>query len=112
MSVVIIVLLVIIAVLLFAGAVIGLAFNLLWFVLTGVVIGALGRLVLPGKQAISLLATALIGIAASLLGGILGDLFDVGGFAPVPGRDRARGARDRALRRQRAAHRLARVHVV
>jgi uncharacterized membrane protein YeaQ/YmgE (transglycosylase-associated protein family) len=79
-SAVIIVLLVVIAVLLFAGAVIGLAFNLLWFVLTGVVIGALARLVLPGRQDISLIATALIGIAASLLGGILGDLFDVGGF--------------------------------
>jgi uncharacterized membrane protein YeaQ/YmgE (transglycosylase-associated protein family) len=79
-SVVVIVLLVVIAVLLLAGAVVGLALNLLWFVITGIVIGALARLVLPGKQQISLIATALIGIAASLLGGILGDLFDVGGF--------------------------------
>jgi uncharacterized membrane protein YeaQ/YmgE (transglycosylase-associated protein family) len=36
--------------------------------------------VLPGRQEISLLATALIGIAASLLGGILANLFDVGWF--------------------------------
>jgi len=43
-----------------------------------VIIGALGRLVLPGRQDVSLLATALIGIAASLLGGILADIFDVG----------------------------------
>jgi len=79
-SAVIIVLLVVIAILLVGGWVIGLAFSLLWFVLTGLVIGALGRLVLPGRQDISLLATALVGIAASLLGGILGDVFDVGGI--------------------------------
>ena len=48
--------------------------------LTGLIIGALGRLVLPGRQDVSLLATALIGIAASLLGGILADIFDVGGL--------------------------------
>ena len=59
---------------------IGLAFSLLWLALTGLVIGALGRLVLPGRQDISLLATALVGIAASLLGGILADIFDVGGI--------------------------------
>jgi uncharacterized membrane protein YeaQ/YmgE (transglycosylase-associated protein family) len=76
-SAVIVVLLVVILALLLLGALAGLAFQLLWFVLTGLVIGALGRLVLPGRQDISILATALIGIAASLLGGILGDLFDV-----------------------------------
>ena len=77
MSVVVILLIVILALLL-AGSLIGLAFTLLWLVLTGLVIGALGRLVLPGRQDISLLATALVGIAASLLGGILADIFDVG----------------------------------
>ena len=71
-------LLVVIAVLLLAGSLIGLAFSLLWLALTGLVIGGLGRLVLPGRQDVSLLATALVGIAASLLGGILADVFDVG----------------------------------
>jgi uncharacterized membrane protein YeaQ/YmgE (transglycosylase-associated protein family) len=75
---IVVILLVVILVLLLAGSLIGLAFSLLWLALTGLVIGALGRLVLPGRQSISLLATALIGIAASLLGGILADLFDVG----------------------------------
>ena len=79
-SAVIIVLLVVIAILLVGGWVIGLAFSLLWLMLTGVIIGALGRLVLPGRQDISLLATALVGIAASLLGGILADVFDAGGI--------------------------------
>lgn len=75
---IVIILLVVILVLLLAGSLIGLAFSLFWLVLTGLIIGALGRLVLPGRQDISLLATALVGIAASLLGGILANLFDVG----------------------------------
>jgi len=75
---VVVVLLVVILVLLLGGWLIGLAFSLLWLALTGLVIGALGRLVLPGRQDISLLATALVGIAASLLGGIVANLFDVG----------------------------------
>ena len=77
MSVIVILLIVILGLLL-AGSLIGLAFSLLWLALTGLIIGALGRLVLPGRQDVSLLATALIGIAASLLGGILANLFDVG----------------------------------
>src|SRR6266540_3886394 len=77
MAVVVILVIVVLALLL-AGSLVGLAFNLLWLVLTGLIIGALGRLVLPGRQEISLLATALVGIGASLLGGILADLFDAG----------------------------------
>src|SRR5215471_17015305 len=75
---VVVVLLIVILVLLLAGSLVGLAFSLLWLVLTGLVIGALGRLVLPGRQEIGLLTTALVGVAASLLGGILANLFDVG----------------------------------
>jgi uncharacterized membrane protein YeaQ/YmgE (transglycosylase-associated protein family) len=75
---IVVVLLIVILVLLLAGSLVGLAFSLLWLALSGVVIGALGRIVLPGRQDISLVATALIGIAASLLGGILADVFDAG----------------------------------
>jgi len=75
---VVVILLIVILVLLLGGTLLGLAFNLLWLAATGLVIGALGRLVLPGRQEISLLATALVGVAASLLGGILANLFDVG----------------------------------
>jgi uncharacterized membrane protein YeaQ/YmgE (transglycosylase-associated protein family) len=77
---IVVVLVIVILVLLLAGSLIGLAFSLIWLALTGFVIGALGRFVLPGRQDISLLATALIGIAASLLGGILANLFDAGGI--------------------------------
>jgi uncharacterized membrane protein YeaQ/YmgE (transglycosylase-associated protein family) len=75
---VIIVLVVVVLVLLLAGTIIGLAFSLLWLALTGLIVGALGRLILPGRQEIGLLATALVGIAASLLGGILANIFNVG----------------------------------
>ena len=78
MTVVIVVLVAIVLALLLGGWLIGLAFSLLWLAVTGLVVGALGRLVLPGRQDVSLLATALVGIAASLLGGILADVFDVG----------------------------------
>ncbi|MCR3749605.1 GlsB/YeaQ/YmgE family stress response membrane protein [Lentzea californiensis] len=36
--------------------------------LFGAVIGGLGRLVIPGRQHVSLLATVLVGIVAALLG--------------------------------------------
>jgi hypothetical protein len=58
---IVVVLLIVVLVLLLAGSLIGLAFSLLWLALTGLVIGALGRLVLPGRQEISLVATALVG---------------------------------------------------
>ena len=72
------ILLVVILALLLAGSLVGLAFELLWLAITGLVVGGLGRLVLPGRREVGLLATALVGIAASLLGGILADLFDAG----------------------------------
>ena len=75
---VVVILLVVIVALLLAGALVGLALELLWLALTGLIVGGLGRLVLPGKHEVGLLSTALVGIAASLLGGVLADLFDAG----------------------------------
>src|SRR5262252_9759295 len=75
---IVVILVVVILVLLLAGSLVGLAFSLLWLALTGLIIGALGRLVLPGRQNIGLLATALVGIGASLLGGILANVFNAG----------------------------------
>jgi uncharacterized membrane protein YeaQ/YmgE (transglycosylase-associated protein family) len=75
---IVVILIAIVLALLLAGALVGLVFELLWLVIAGLVIGALGRLVLPGRQQIGLLATALVGIAASVLGGILADIFRAG----------------------------------
>ena len=59
-------------------AVVGLAFTLLWWALLGLLIGALARLILPGRQTIGWLATAGAGVAGALLGGIIADALDVG----------------------------------
>jgi uncharacterized membrane protein YeaQ/YmgE (transglycosylase-associated protein family) len=75
---VVVVLIVVILALLLAGSLVGLAFELFWLAVTGLIVGGLGRLVLPGRHQVGLLTTALVGIAASLLGGILADLFDAG----------------------------------
>lgn len=41
-------------------------------IVVGLVLGALGRLIVPGRQAIGVLATLVIGLAAAFLGGYLG----------------------------------------
>jgi uncharacterized membrane protein YeaQ/YmgE (transglycosylase-associated protein family) len=65
---------------LIAGAVVGFVFKLLWWIILGIVIGALARLLIPGRQTIGWLATAGVGIAGALLGGIIAHAIDVGGF--------------------------------
>lgn len=40
-------------------------------ILIGIVIGVLGRLALPGRQRIGILATILVGVVAALLGSAL-----------------------------------------
>ncbi|HEX2774165.1 MAG TPA: GlsB/YeaQ/YmgE family stress response membrane protein [Micromonosporaceae bacterium] len=42
-----------------------------WAIVIGAIIGALGRLVVPGKQNISIILTIAIGIVAALLGTLL-----------------------------------------
>ena len=78
MPVVVIVLLAVVALLVVGGLVIGLALKLLWWALIGLVVGALARLILPGKQEMSLLATVGVGVAAALLGGIVAHALDLG----------------------------------
>lgn len=69
-------------VLFFIGwAVVGLVFKLLWWALIGLFIGALARLIIPGRQPIGVFATALDGIAGALLGGIIGNAANLGGVA-------------------------------
>jgi uncharacterized membrane protein YeaQ/YmgE (transglycosylase-associated protein family) len=78
MSIVVIVLLAIVALFVLGAVVIGLTLKLLGWALIGLVIGALARLALPGRQTVGLLATALFGVAGALLGGIIADAADVG----------------------------------
>ena len=43
----------------------------------GLIIGALGRLVLPGRQNISILLTLAVGVVAAILGTLLAGALDV-----------------------------------
>ncbi|CAM5734244.1 GlsB/YeaQ/YmgE family stress response membrane protein [Streptomyces fumanus] len=46
-------------------------------IVIGVVIGVLGRLVVPGRQRIGILWTILVGIVAALIGTAIAGAFDV-----------------------------------
>jgi uncharacterized membrane protein YeaQ/YmgE (transglycosylase-associated protein family) len=70
----------IIVLLIVGAAVLGLALKLLWWALVGLVIGWLGKLLVPGFQPIGWLATILYGIGGALLGGIVADAVGTGGF--------------------------------
>lgn len=47
-------------------------------IVVGLIIGALGRLVLPGRQAIPLWLTIVIGIVAAIIGTLIANALDVG----------------------------------
>ena len=48
------------------------------FLVAGLVIGALARLIKPGKQNLSLLVTLLLGLVGSVIGGLIAQLFNTG----------------------------------
>jgi uncharacterized membrane protein YeaQ/YmgE (transglycosylase-associated protein family) len=47
---------------------------IVWFIIIGLVAGALARLILPGPQDIGILATIVVGMVGSFVGGFLGYL--------------------------------------
>ncbi len=50
------------------------------FIVAGLVIGALARLIKPGKQNLSVVATLLLGLAGSVIGGLIANLLGTGGI--------------------------------
>ncbi|MFW6186792.1 MAG: GlsB/YeaQ/YmgE family stress response membrane protein [Actinomycetota bacterium] len=48
------------------------------FIVAGLVIGALARLIKPGRQDLSLVATLLLGLAGSVIGGLVANLLGTG----------------------------------
>lgn len=48
--------------------------GLLAFVLFGLVVGLIARAVMPGRQSMGLLATTLLGMAGSFIGGLVGSV--------------------------------------
>ncbi len=48
------------------------------FIVAGLVIGVLARLIKPGKQNLSIVMTLLLGLAGSVIGGVIANLLDTG----------------------------------
>lgn len=63
----------------------GMAFWALWTtIVVGLILGALGRLIVPGPQRIGFLATLIAGLCGSIVGGFLGQhVLDAGRFVTV-----------------------------
>lgn len=53
-------------------------FDILGFLVAGLIIGALARLIKPGKQGLSLVMTLVLGIAGTILGGLVASFFGTG----------------------------------
>ena len=48
------------------------------FLVAGLIIGALARLIVPGKQTLGILATLALGLVGSLIGGLIAQFFGTG----------------------------------
>jgi uncharacterized membrane protein YeaQ/YmgE (transglycosylase-associated protein family) len=53
--------------------------SIIAFLVIGLLAGLIARALLPGNQSMGLLATTLLGIAGSFVGGFVGSLFRTGG---------------------------------
>ena len=51
---------------------------MLGFIVAGLIIGALARLIKPGKQDLSILMTLLLGLVGSVIGGLIATLLGTG----------------------------------
>lgn len=48
--------------------------HIIWMIVIGLVVGAIARLIVPGRQPMGLIATAVLGIVGSYVGGTLGSV--------------------------------------
>lgn len=44
---------------------------IVWYIVTGLIVGSLGRLVVPGRNRIGIVMTVLIGVVGSVVGGLI-----------------------------------------
>ena len=58
-------------------------FAIIGFLVFGLVVGALARLIKPGKQNLSLLMTLLLGVVGSLIGGVVATALGTGSFTEL-----------------------------
>ncbi|MGY1637151.1 GlsB/YeaQ/YmgE family stress response membrane protein [Geodermatophilus sp. SYSU D00742] len=52
--------------------------DILGLIVVGLIIGALARLIKPGKQRMSIIATMLLGVVGALIGGFIASLIGTG----------------------------------
>lgn len=48
--------------------------SFIWWLIIGLIAGALARLIMPGKDPMGILATILLGIVGSIIGGLVSSL--------------------------------------
>jgi uncharacterized membrane protein YeaQ/YmgE (transglycosylase-associated protein family) len=57
--------------------------TILWFIVVGAIVGALARLIVPGRNPIGILLTIVVGIAGAILGGVVADALGAGTLVAV-----------------------------
>lgn len=55
--------------------------TILFYIILGLVAGAIAKLIMPGKQGGGIIVTIILGIVGALLGGLLGNLIFAGKFS-------------------------------
>lgn len=55
--------------------------TILFYIILGLIAGAIAKLILPGKQGGGIIATIVLGVIGALLGGLLGNLIFSGEFS-------------------------------
>jgi uncharacterized membrane protein YeaQ/YmgE (transglycosylase-associated protein family) len=52
----------------------------MWWIIKGIIAGAVARFLVPGKDPMGWIGTLVLGLIGSLIGGFLGNLVNGGGF--------------------------------
>jgi uncharacterized membrane protein YeaQ/YmgE (transglycosylase-associated protein family) len=55
--------------------------HIIWYIIVGFIVGLIARAILPGAQHLGFIMTTLVGIAGSVVGGLISRLFS----KPEPG---------------------------
>lgn len=55
--------------------------HIIWWIIVGAIVGGLAELIVPGRQHLGFWKSALLGIAGSIIGGLIGRIFS----KPAPG---------------------------
>ncbi len=58
--------------------------EIIWFLVVGLVVGGLARLMVPGRDPLGLLGTMLLGVVGAFVGGFLVTLIATGELALTP----------------------------